>query len=142
MPTVTIETHGCKLNQADSQALARRFTQAGYQVVGSDQPADVYVLDTCTVTQMADRKARHALMAARRRNPSSLIVATGCYAQRAPADLETLQGVDLVLGNTQKDMLVQEVVSLRRDALSPCAVGAEDTGIGMHRVRAMVKIQE
>ncbi|MBI4282432.1 MAG: tRNA (N(6)-L-threonylcarbamoyladenosine(37)-C(2))-methylthiotransferase MtaB [Chloroflexi bacterium] len=113
MPTVTIETHGCKLNLADSQALARGFARAGYQVVGSDQPADIYVLDTCTVTQTADHKARHALRAARRRNASAFIVATGCYAQRAPAKLQALPGVDLVLGNADKDALVQEIVSLR-----------------------------
>lgn len=149
MPTVIIETHGCKLNQADSQALARRFTRAGYQVIGPDQSADVYVLDTCTVTQVADRKARQALRAARRRNPQALIVATGCYAQRAPADLETIQGVDLVLGNTDKDALVQEIVSLQKDVFSPCAIGEErpvedgwNNFKGVHRVRAMAKIQE
>ncbi|MEK7778431.1 MAG: tRNA (N(6)-L-threonylcarbamoyladenosine(37)-C(2))-methylthiotransferase MtaB, partial [Chloroflexota bacterium] len=142
MPTVTIETHGCKLNLADSQALARGFTRAGYQVVASDQPADVYVLDTCTVTQTADHKARHALRAARRRNASALIVATGCYAQRAPAELEALSEVDMVLGNTDKDMLVQKVTSLRQDGLSPCAVGERVTGRGAHRARATVKIQE
>jgi threonylcarbamoyladenosine tRNA methylthiotransferase MtaB len=149
LPTVIIETHGCKLNQADSQALARRFTQAGYQVVGPAQSADVYVLDTCTVTQVADRKARHALRAARRRNPKALIVATGCYAQRAPTELETIKEVDLVLGNTDKDVLVQEIVSLQKDAFSPCAIGEEsvvedgwERGTGVHRARAMVKIQE
>ena len=149
MPNVIIETHGCKLNQADSQALARQFTRAGYQVVGADQPADVYVLDTCTITQVADRKARQALRAARRRNPKALIVATGCYAQRAPADLETIREVDMVLGNSVKDVLVREIVSLQRDVLSPCAVGEESvvengrtTARGVHRARAMVKIQE
>jgi threonylcarbamoyladenosine tRNA methylthiotransferase MtaB len=98
---------------------------------------------------MADSKARHALRAARRRNPRSLIVATGCYAQRAPAELGTLQEVDLVLGNTDKDVLVQEVISLRRDVLTPCAVGEEGHGEdspgavqGAQRARAMVKIQE
>lgn len=142
MPTVIIETHGCKLNQADSQALARGFVQSGYRVVGSDQPADVYVLDTCTVTQMADRKARQALRTARRRNPEALIVATGCYAQREPAALDALPEVDLVLGNTDKVRLVQEVASLRRDILSPCAVGEEHTEKSVHRVRATLKIQE
>ena len=142
MPTVVIETHGCKLNQADSQALAQEFAQSGYQVVDSNQLADVYVLDTCTVTQMADRKARQALRAARRRNPGALIVATGCYAQRDPTVLEALPEVDLVLGNTDKGRLVREVVSLRQDVLSPCAVGEEPSEKRVHRVRAMVKIQE
>ena len=146
LPTVAIETQGCKLNQADSQALARRFAAAGYLVVDAGQPADVYVLNTCTVTHVADRKARRTLRAARRSNPDSLIVATGCYAQRSRGELASLQEVDLVLGNTDKGVLVQQVTQLRRDASTPCAVGdvvdevrAQET---VHRTRAMVKIQE
>ncbi len=143
LPTVAIETQGCKLNQADSQALARRFAAAGYTVVDADRPADVYVLNTCTVTHVADRKARRSLRAARRSNPASLIVATGCYAQRSPGELESLQEVDLVLGNTDKGALVQRVTELRRDAETPCATGdAVETQSVVHRTRAMVKIQE
>jgi len=142
LPTVIIETHGCKLNQADSQALARRFVQSGYQVVDSNQPADVYVLDTCTVTQLADRKARRTLRAARRCNPKALIVATGCYAQRDHAALEAIPEIDLVLGNTDKSKLVNEVVSLRQEEISPCTVGEEVADRMVHRARAMVKIQE
>ena len=145
-PTVAIETQGCKLNQADSQALARRFAAAGYQVVDAGQPADVYVLNTCTVTHVADRKARQSLRATRRSNPASLIVATGCYAQRSPGELEALQEVDLVLGNTDKGILVQRVTELRASASTPCAVGDEVEGVeirgGAIRTRAMVKIQE
>ena len=85
--TFAIETHGCKLNQADSLRLAREFVAAGYVRVSADGPADVYVLNSCTVTHVADRKARQALRAARRRNPDALVVATGCYPQRAPDDL-------------------------------------------------------
>ena len=91
-PAVAIETHGCKLNQADSNLLALRFIESGYRLVGADESADVYVLNSCTVTHVADRKARHALRAARRRNPATTIVATGCYAQRSPGILEDLAG--------------------------------------------------
>ena len=142
LTTVAIETHGCKLNQADSQSLTREFERAGYQVLGSDQMTDIYILNTCTVTQAADQKARQALRAARRRNPRALIVSTGCYAQRDPKVLEALPEVDIVLGNTDKDKLVQEIISLRKNALSPCAVGDEQTEKNLHRARAMVKIQE
>ena len=69
---VVIQTHGCKLNQADSDALARQFVEAGYQLVESVRDADIYVLNTCTVTATADSKARQALRAARRANPRSL----------------------------------------------------------------------
>ena len=83
--TVVIHTLGCKLNQADSNALARRFVESGYRVVDSVAQADVFVLNTCTVTAAADAKARQILRAARRANPKAYIVATGCYAQRAAA---------------------------------------------------------
>ena len=146
MPRVAIETHGCKLNQADSQALARQFTAAGYEVVDDGRPADVYVLNSCTVTHVADRKARHSLRAARRRSPGSLVVATGCYAQRSPGDLDALQEVDLVLGNSGKGALVQRVTELRGDPTTPCAVGdtpeGDGTQNGAFRKRAMIKIQE
>ncbi len=109
--TVAIHTHGCKLNQADSQSLARRFRQAGYRVVEPSAPADVVVLNTCTVTATADAKARQFLRAARRRNPDAVVVATGCYAQRVPAELEGLAEVSLVIGNSGKAGLVESVHS-------------------------------
>ena len=143
-PSVAIETHGCKLNQADSQLLARRFLEAGYRLVASDDPADVYVVNSCTVTHVADRKARHALRAARRRNPQATIVATGCYAQRSPEALGRLEEVDLIMGNTQKASLVAKVMEWRRDAPVPCATGSDTDPITLSalRTRAMVKIQE
>ena len=107
--TVAIHTHGCKLNQADSQTLARRFREAGYRVVAPSAPADVVVLNSCTVTATADAKARQYLRAARRRNPGAIVVATGCYAQRAPAELDGLAEVTLVIGNTGKAGLVEAV---------------------------------
>ena len=82
-PTVTIETHGCKLNQADSLQLASQFESAGCTVVDDQYEPDVYIVNTCTVTHIADRKARRALRSARRRNPTATIVATGCYPERA-----------------------------------------------------------
>ena len=107
--TVAIHTHGCKLNQADSQTLARCFRDAGYRVVGPSAPADVVVLNSCTVTATADAKARQYLRAARRRNPGAIVVATGCYAQRAPAELEGLAEVSLVIGNTGKAGLAEAI---------------------------------
>ena len=96
-PRVAIETHGCKLNQADSGSLATEFADAGFDVVGEDTPVDVYVVNSCTVTHVADSKARRALRSARRRHPNATIVATGCYAQRSPETLRQLNEVDLVV---------------------------------------------
>ncbi|MCE2405769.1 MAG: tRNA (N(6)-L-threonylcarbamoyladenosine(37)-C(2))-methylthiotransferase MtaB [Dehalococcoidia bacterium] len=143
---VSILTHGCKLNQSDSDTLARGFQDAGYSIVGPSDQADVYVVNTCTVTHVADRKARRALRSARKRDPSALVVATGCYAQRAPDALAAMPDVDLVAGNRDKDRLVEMV----RGALSGPAPGGPDaTGESAPsmarrgaRCRAMVKIQE
>jgi threonylcarbamoyladenosine tRNA methylthiotransferase MtaB len=142
--TVAIRTLGCKLNQADSNVLARRFVEAGYRLVDSVAQADVFVLNTCTVTAAADAKARQTLRAARRANPRAFIVATGCYAQRAAAELTRLEAVSLVAGNSQKDRLVSMVMlgheRKERPAPSPPAPVALGTSIG--RTRAMIKIQE
>ena len=95
---MAIQTHGCKLNQADSDQLARRFVESGYRVVDAGEPADVFVLNTCTVTLTADSKARQALRKAHRANPGALIVATGCYAQRSRDELAQVDGVSFVSG--------------------------------------------
>ena len=146
--TVAIHTHGCKLNQADSQTLARRFREAGYRVVGPSAAADVVVLNSCTVTAAADAKARQYLRAARRRNPGAVVVATGCYAQRAPADIEALPEVSLVIGNTGKASLVESAhAALNKSLSESCKSSSADPVIlsgvkNPARTRAMVKIQE
>ena len=140
--TVAIHTHGCKLNQADSQVLARQFQAAGYEVVSTSAGADVIVLNSCTVTATADSKARQFLRAARRRNPDAVVVATGCYAQRAPADLEQMTQVSLVVGNTGKSSLVEATrASLPAIPLPATPVSSSQWKV-TGRTRAMVKIQE
>ena len=143
-PRVAIETHGCKLNQADSGGLASEFADAGFEVVGEGTPVDVYIVNSCTVTHVADSKARHALRSARRRHPNATIVATGCYAQRSPENLRQLDEVDLVVGNTEKATLVRHVVDWAGDEIVPCATGDDVQAISPEaaRTRAMVKIQE
>ena len=143
-PRVAIETHGCKLNQADSGGLATEFADAGFDVVGEDTPVDVFVVNSCTVTHVADSKARRALRSARRRHPNATIVATGCYAQRSPETLRQLHEVDIVVGNTEKATLVRHVVDWAGDDIVPCATGDDVQAISPSaaRTRAMVKIQE
>jgi len=154
--TVAIRTQGCKLNQADSDTLARRFIAAGYRLVQSPAKADVFVLNSCTVTATADSKARQALRAASRANPDALIVATGCYAERSKDELAQVEGVSLVMGNTEKDELPSMVTSLleqkgnRPDNLLPIldhstqleGVGTTRLATDIRRNRAMVRIQE
>ncbi|MBI4201951.1 MAG: tRNA (N(6)-L-threonylcarbamoyladenosine(37)-C(2))-methylthiotransferase MtaB [Chloroflexi bacterium] len=142
-PTVYIQTHGCKLNQADTQALASQFLEAGYTLASKPEGADVSVVNTCTVTHVADSKARQALRAARRASPGALVVATGCYAQRAPDQLARLQAVDLVVGNAGKEELVAQVgraLGVEAPAAAVIETGTEKAA-GL-RTRTMVKIQE
>ncbi len=142
--TVSLETHGCKLNQADTGLLQWQFEEAGFNVVTNNQPVDVYVLNTCTVTHISDRKARQSLRNARRRNPKAIIVATGCYAERSPDQLDKLSEIDLIVGNKHKKDIVERVLTWRNDIPIPCSTGAdlEMFSPKIAKTRAMVKIQE
>ena len=134
--SVALESLGCKLNQAELQLLAGQLVAAGYRVVGADEKADIYVLNTCTVTHVADRKSRHLLNMARRRNPAVRIVALGCYAEREPQALSSIAGVELVLGNEQKWRLAELLGNSSPDShpLIPDPSG--------ERTRAFLKIQD
>jgi threonylcarbamoyladenosine tRNA methylthiotransferase MtaB len=138
-PRVAFYTLGCKLNQAESELLARQFAEAGYYDVSGGEAADICILNTCTVTHIADRKSRHLVRLLRRRNPGALIIATGCYAERMPDDLAGL-GADLVVGNGQKTHLL-ELVKDRHISMSSCAAG-QDVIDGVHRIRSFIKIQD
>ena len=107
---VAFYTLGCKLNQAETESLANRFNEAGFQLVTPDDGADIYIANTCTVTHIADRKSRHWLRLARRRNPRALIIATGCYAQRNRQELAPL--ADLVVDNKEKEHLLTLIQTL------------------------------
>ena len=142
--TVRMATHGCKLNQADTQALARQFVKAGYRLVSEEDSADVFVLNTCTVTHVADRKARQAARSAKRADPDSIVVVTGCYAERASDDLRSMPEIDLVVGNTDKSSLVRMLGEFAGIPDSACALGEDQLMAPVLRLRsrAMVKIQE
>jgi threonylcarbamoyladenosine tRNA methylthiotransferase MtaB len=135
--SVALESLGCKLNHAELQLLAGQLAAAGYRVVGADEKADVYVLNTCTVTHVADRKSRHLLNMARRRNPSVRVVALGCYAEREPQALSSIEGVELVLGNEQKWNLVELLGG--SVAANPLSLFPNPS---IDRTRAFLKIQD
>lgn len=109
---VAFDTLGCKLNQAETESLVRELVAAGYELVGSVDEADIYILNTCTVTHIADRKCRNLLRQARRRNDHARLIAIGCYAERSPQELSPIEGVGLVLGNEQKARLLRELRGL------------------------------
>ncbi|MGE5554415.1 MAG: tRNA (N(6)-L-threonylcarbamoyladenosine(37)-C(2))-methylthiotransferase MtaB [Betaproteobacteria bacterium] len=164
-PRVAFHTLGCKVNQSDTEAVAALFRKAGYEVVDFSSPADVYVVNTCTVTSLGDKKSRQALRRAKRQNPDAVVVAMGCYAQTAPGEVAVIPGVDLVVGTAGRRELVRLVEEARRlnaagagpsprGAAKPgarVAVAAYDSGAEFEelaggavadRTRATVKIQE
>jgi threonylcarbamoyladenosine tRNA methylthiotransferase MtaB len=136
---IALETLGCKLNQAETESLARQFVQAGYEIVQHPGEADVYILNTCTVTHTADAKARHLLRLAHRRNPDVFIIATGCYAQRAASDLEIIEGVNCVVDNGDKSNLLQVLNKIPKKEIT---VEEAPYPSAPFRTRSFLKIQD
>src|SRR5713101_1443032 len=121
-PTFAVATLGCKVNQADSEAIGEQMSAAGFAQRDFNDAADIYIVNTCTVTHLGDRSSRNMISQARRRHPSALLVVTGCYAELNPQGVAALPGVDLVIGNQGKESLV-EVIRERRKA--------GDSGVGL-----------
>jgi threonylcarbamoyladenosine tRNA methylthiotransferase MtaB len=139
---VAFYTLGCKLNQAETESLANRFGKAGFQIVSPGDGADIYIANTCTVTHIADRKSRHWLRLARRRNPRALIIATGCYAQRNCQELAQL--ADFVVDNKEKEHLLTliQTLSLEGRGLSKVETKQCQMLAATIRTRSLIKIQD
>jgi threonylcarbamoyladenosine tRNA methylthiotransferase MtaB len=141
-PIVSILTLGCKLNQSDSEAIARRLAGDGVKVTGRPAAgAHAFVINTCSVTHVADGKARRLVRMARRLSPHAHIVLTGCYAETAPADIREQTGADAVLGNAAKPGIAERLLAqlaARGDPAGGCPAPVRQ---GL-RTRAFVKIQE
>lgn len=99
---IALTTMGCKVNQYESAALVEDLLRKGFSLVSFRSPADIYIINTCTVTAFSDFQARQLIRRAKRANPQAKIIVTGCYAQVAAADIAALNGVNLVVGNDQK----------------------------------------
>lgn len=102
-------TLGCKVNQYETNGMIQEFKKCGYEIVEFDEFADIYVVNTCTVTNMADRKSRQMLRKVKDINPNAILVAVGCYAQVAKEDLEKIPEIDLILGTNEKKNIVSHV---------------------------------
>lgn len=148
---VALATLGCKVNQYDSAALAAIFRERGYRQVAFTDLADVYIINTCTVTHLGDRKSRQLVRRAVRTNPGALIVVTGCYAQVYPEKVAVLPGVDLIVGTGDRAKIVDLVEATVKGAgpvqvvssLAPGCAFEEITALPLHeRTRAFLKIQE
>ncbi len=136
MTRIFIETLGCKLNQAESENIRRDLAAAGYRIVADGETAEVFILNTCTVTHVADRKARQAVRAGVKANPNLSVIVTGCYAERDREVLSKLPGVVAVLGNEAKDKMVAELTRLAY--LPKLETGPPNAS----RNRSLIKIQD
>ena len=109
---VNFHTLGCKLNFSESSTLAREFERGGFVRVAPDAEADICVINSCSVTEHADKKCRNLIRKLHRRNPAAIIAVTGCYAQLKPQEIAAIEGVDIVLSNNDKGTLFKRVVEL------------------------------
>ncbi|MDN4594788.1 tRNA (N(6)-L-threonylcarbamoyladenosine(37)-C(2))-methylthiotransferase MtaB [Polycladomyces subterraneus] len=151
MSTVAFHTLGCKVNAYETEAIWQLFKQAGYEKVDFEQKADVYVINTCTVTNTGDKKSRQVIRRAIRRNPDAVVAVTGCYAQTSPKEIMEIPGVDIVVGTQGRDKLLEYVEQYKRErqpinAVKNIMKAREfeelDVPTFSERTRASLKIQE
>ena len=151
MPRVAFTTLGCKVNQFETEVIEGLFAKRGYEIVSFDDTADVYVINTCSVTHVGEKKSRQLIRRAARLNPQALIVVTGCYAQIAPDQVASIPGVDIIIGTQDRHKIVDLVESGRSERRQLLAVSDimqagdfEDIPLLTKpgRTRAFLKIQE
>jgi len=151
MKTVAFYTLGCKVNQYESEAISSLFEQKGYEVVPFEQCSDVYIINTCTVTNLSDRKSRQAIRKAKKNNPISIVAVMGCYAQTSSEDVMKIPEVDLVIGTKDRKKIIEYI---SRIEAGECQINAVDNIMSLRdfeelkvstfkeRTRAYLKIQE
>lgn len=148
--TAAFHTLGCKLNFAETSTIARQLTDAGYEKVSFDEKANVYVINTCSVTENADRECKLHVKRAMKANPEGLVVILGCYAQLKPEEISTIEGVDLVLGAKEKFNILSYLDDLQKSEnqgiIHSCEIDEADFFIGSYsigdRTRAFLKVQD
>lgn len=149
MRKVAFYTLGCKLNFSETSTIARSFGNEGFTRVGFDEVADVYVINTCSVTDNADRRFRTIVREAQKQNPEAFLIAIGCYAQLKPEELARVDGVDLVLGATEKFKVTDYLNDLSKNEIGEvhsCEIGEANFYVGSYsigdRTRAFLKVQD
>lgn len=147
--TVAFHTLGCKLNFSETSAIGRLLEQEGFTKKEFEEPADVYVINTCSVTENADKECRQLVRRIQRRSPESMVVITGCYAQLKPAEIAAIPGVDLVLGAAEKFNIAIHLATLTKgDSAKICSCDIEDvSGFNSSwsvndRTRTFLKVQD
>lgn len=150
MNRVAFYTLGCKVNQYETEAMSELFIKAGYELCEFDGYSDIYVINTCTVTAMSDRKSRQIIRRAKKHNPNSIVIVTGCYAQTNPEAVSKINDVNLILGTNDRKRIVELAESINHSD-QKCCVGDimkvhdfEKMTIDSYheRTRAYIKIQE
>ncbi|MFN4110946.1 MAG: tRNA (N(6)-L-threonylcarbamoyladenosine(37)-C(2))-methylthiotransferase MtaB [Ignavibacteria bacterium] len=148
---VAFHTLGCKLNYAETSVIGNSFLRRGFTVTDFDSRADVYVINTCTVTENAERECRQIIRRALRHNPDGFVIVTGCYAQLRPEEIQKIEGVDLVLGSKEKFEIFNFIDSLQKKELACIYVtpleklndfGPAFSSLPEERTRAFLKIQD
>jgi threonylcarbamoyladenosine tRNA methylthiotransferase MtaB len=147
--TVAFHTLGCKLNYSETSSLSRLLENEGFEKREFDEPADVYVINTCSVTENADKECRYLVRKIQRRSPASMVVITGCYAQLKPAEIAAIPGVDLVLGAAEKFNLAAHLATLTKGdpaRICSCDIAEVDgfnPAYSLHdRTRTFLKVQD
>lgn len=146
---VSFHTLGCKLNFSESSTLARQFEQGGFERVTSEVDADICVINSCSVTEHADKKCRNLIRRIHRRNPRAIIAVTGCYAQLKPEEISKIEGVSIVLSNNDKGDLYERTIRLSRTSpveVYPCDVDSLTRFFAAFssgdRTRTFLKVQD
>ncbi|WP_018393975.1 tRNA (N(6)-L-threonylcarbamoyladenosine(37)-C(2))-methylthiotransferase MtaB [Bacillus sp. 37MA] len=151
MPTVAFHTLGCKVNHYETEAIWQLFEQNGYERTDFEKTSDVYVINTCTVTNTGDKKSRQVIRRAVRKNPDAVICVTGCYAQTSPAEIMAIPGVDVVVGTQDRIKMLDYIEQFKQERQPINAVGnimknrvyeELDVPAFTDRTRASLKIQE
>ena len=119
---VAFITLGCKVNQYETNAMAQKFIEKGYTVIEEKEKADIYIINTCTVTNMSDRKSRQMLRRVKETNPNAIVVAVGCYVQVAKKELEQIPEIDIILGNNEKADIVTYVENYIKDNIKKAEI--------------------
>ena len=123
MPTVAFHTLGCKVNHYETEAIWQLFKQEGYERVDFEGRSDVYIINTCTVTNTGDKKSRQVIRRAVRKNPDAVICVTGCYAQTSPAEIMAIPGVDIVVGTQDRVKMLAYIEQYKKERQPINAVG-------------------
>lgn len=148
---IAFYTLGCKVNQYETQAIAETFERLGYEIVDFDQKADIYVINTCTVTNVSDRKSRQAIKRAKKNSPNSVVVVMGCYPQVYPQEVQKIDGVDIIIGTRHREKIVEYVTEYLKQKKKIFAVNDEYKRNSFEelkissfneRTRAFIKIEE